>query len=200
MTGDLPAPLRAALEQAQAALDASSTGHLPLRARRPIWEALGPAPPGHHRRAVLDLLAIEHVKPVWDEAYAGDPAVDRVLDAARRALADGPPHDDARKLAVRADVDFLDRGDAERGFGPGYVGQGACTALWTAIGDKSYEDLPMDVDDDDLDVEDWDASFFAELAAGGEPDDPSVDPAPRREFWRWYLREAVPAAWASVPG
>lgn len=206
MTADLPPPLQRAVHDAASALEAAPPGHLSLRHRRRIWEALGELggthrpTPGHRRRAMLDLLTVEHVKPVWDEAYPGDPAVDEVLDAARRALSEGPPHDEGLELASRADIEFVDRPDDDVGFGPGYVGQGACAALMTAIGDKSYNNVPLDADDEDLDVDDWDASFFGELAAGGEPDDPAVGPGPRREFWRWYLDEAVPAAWTSAPG
>ena len=82
---------------------------------------------------------------------------------------------------------------------PATVAFAACCALSTAAHDKSYVGLPPDTDDDDLDSDDWDASFMAAMAsAGGEVGDPAASDERRRQFWLWYLRDAVPKAWQAT--
>lgn len=195
--------LRQALEDAERGLAGAPGGQLPLRLRRAIWKALGddgptPGSSGHRRRATLDLLAAEQVKPVWEQAYPSDPAVDEVLDAARQVLAGERSVQSADDFGGRAQVQFLDRMSKDEQYAAGCVGYAACAALFTAAHDRSYEDLPADADDYDLDSDDWDAGFEAALAySGGEVGDPAASGERRREFWQWYLREAVPAAWRS---
>jgi hypothetical protein len=62
------------------------------------------------------------------------------------------------------------------------------TALWD--GDLEGEFHPPDMRDQDLD--EWQVEFLAELAL-------AVDyPEARRVYWRWYVKEAFPAAYASA--
>lgn len=43
-----------------------------------------------------------------------------------------------------------------------------------------------------------DAAYYASVAyAGGNPTDPISDADRRRQFWSWYLAEAVPAAYSA---
>ena len=202
MSPELPADRRGVLRQAEEALDASEHGELPLAHRRRIWEALGQAPegghgsPGHRRRTILDLITVEHVKPLWDRTYPSDGTVEELIDAARQVLDDRHPPEWADELQSRRWVEITDRMGEDHQLVAGYVGTAACCALSTAAHDKSYADLPPDTDDYDVDSEDWDASFLAAMAAaGGEVGDPDASDGRRREFWKWYLREAVPAAW-----
>lgn len=49
----------------------------------------------------------------------------------------------------------------------------------------------------DMDSEDWDPSFFASVAiAGGAVWEESGNPEARRQFWHWYLEDAVPRAYS----
>ncbi|MGH9281181.1 MAG: Imm5 family immunity protein, partial [Acidimicrobiales bacterium] len=168
------------------------------------WEELGAGTAGygtlgHRRRSVLDLLAVERVKPIWNAAYPGDGAVDEVIDAARKVLDGEQSAEWATQLQSRTWVALLDRMSADQKFSAGDVGQAVCAALSTAAHDKPYDDLPPDVDDYDLDSDAWDASFLAAMAAaGGEVGSPVASDERRREFWEWYLREAVPSAWRSA--
>ncbi|MGH9277703.1 MAG: Imm5 family immunity protein [Acidimicrobiales bacterium] len=203
MREELPAELREALAVARRVLAESPTGELPLSVRRAIWDALGEAPmpgsAGHRRRAALDLLAAERVKPVWESAYPTDPTVDEVLDASRQVAQGERPAPWADDIANRAEVHVLDLTSADRQFNAGSAGDAAVAALYAAAHDRDHDDLPADADDYDLDSEDWDAGFLAALAlAGGEVGDPAASDVRRREFWEWYLREAVPAAWRSA--
>lgn len=201
MSAELPATLNHALQKAEKALGNSGEGELALPHRRRIWEALGEGAagfgsPGHRRRTTLDLITVEHVKPVWDTTYPSDGSVDEVIDAARQVLDARQSIQWADDLQGRAWVAFLDRMNADHQFLAGYVGNAACTTLFTAAHDKTYPTLAPEIDDYDLDPEDWDTSFVAAMAhAGGEVGDPEASQARRRDFWQWYLRQAVPAAW-----
>jgi immunity protein Imm5 of predicted polymorphic toxin system len=55
------------------------------------------------------------------------------------------------------------------------------------------EQLPADVDDEDLDSDAWETDLLASLAESSTPDQPDYDPEARRAFWRWYLSEAIPS-------
>jgi hypothetical protein len=73
-----------------------------------------------------------------------------------------------------------------------------CRTFHRSPGER-YPTLPIDADDDDLDSEDWDASFMAAMAsAGGAVGDPAARPERRRAFWTWYLRVAVAEARCTV--
>jgi hypothetical protein len=81
---------------------------------------------------------------------------------------------------------------------PGYVGDAAVHTVSLASVDYGPDDFEPDDLDEDLDYDQWDASFYASLAAAGkgphEPGDNAETQALRRDFWRWYLGEAVPEA------
>lgn len=198
-----PADLRQALQEAEEALDASETGDLSLPHRRRVWAALGEGTegygsPGHRRRTTLDLITVEHVKPIWEVTYPSDPSVDDVLDGARQVLEGRQSAQWAHDLKGRAWTEFINRMGADHEFPAGHVGTAACAALFTAAQDKTYADLPPDTDDYDLDVDEWDTSFMAAMAAAGDEEaDPAGSKGRTREFWHWYLREAVPAAWGA---
>lgn len=199
----MPEELRAALQDAEEALDGSETGDLPLAHRRRVWQALGEGTEGygsagHRRRTMLDLITVEHVKPIWNAAYPSDGAVDEVLDGARQVLEGTRSAQWAYGLKGGAWTEFINRMGEDHRFAAGYVGSAACAALFTAAHDKTYSDLAPDTDDYDLDVEDWDASFMAAMAAAGDDEaDSAESQGATREFWQWYLREAVPAAWTT---
>jgi hypothetical protein len=85
-------------------------------------------------------------------------------------------------------------------FRPGYIRDAAVHTVSLARVDYRPEDFEPDrLDEEELDYDQWDASYHASLAAAGTgPREPGGDSAEavtrRREFWRWYLSEAVPAA------
>ena len=58
-----------------------------------------------------------------------------------------------------------------------------------------HDDVPAELDDRDLDPQDWEPAYHAEFAAGRYP---SLDPETVRSYWRWMLHDAVPAAWRAV--
>ena len=80
---------------------------------------------------------------------------------------------------------------------PLIAGYAADCVVSVALFDESFDpDNPHDnTQDEDLDPYEWDAAYYAAMVyAGGASWNEASSPARRREFWEWYLREAVPAA------
>jgi Immunity protein Imm5 len=202
MAGDgVPPDLERRIEEARAVLDDQPDGSLPLPQRRRIREAFGPwrptdrrePPPGLRRRVELARLAAEHVLPIWHAEAPDNHGPERMLELARQRLEREVSEDEAEELSDRFHA------EAERLASRKEISQRALAAGDAArvvvpevdIGDY---DEPPDADDEDLDPDNWEAAYVASVAAAGYPDD---DPEARRAFWRWYLDEAVPAAWAA---
>jgi hypothetical protein len=195
---DLPSDLSAALAAAWTALEAHPRGELPLPYRRAIWEALGPPHgDGYRRRVALSQLAVRHVLPLWDAEHPDDDGPHRMLALADRLVRGEADPQAARREqdAFAVEVQDLDDEDLR----PGYVGDAAVDTVSTARIDYGPEDFEPDRLDEQLDADQWDASYYAALASAGkgprEPGDTTETQSKRRDFWRWYLTEAVPAAY-----
>jgi hypothetical protein len=193
---DLPPDLSAALERAWAALEQHPLGELILPLRRAIWLAFGPD--GHRRRVALSQLAVRRVLPLWDAVHPGNDGPERMLALADRVLTGAVDSEVARREQDAFEVEV--QGFEDDDLRPGYVGDAAVHTVSLARVDVGPDDFEPDVLDEQLDYDQWDASYYAALAAAGKgPSEPGGDSAEavskRREFWRWYLSEAVPAAY-----
>jgi hypothetical protein len=192
------AELERATADAVAALPIDPRGHLPLGLRQAIWAALGGAgDEGRRARARLAVLAARHVLPIWERACPGDRLPHRLLELAEQAMAGKlRPADADREL--RAALPALD----ERTYraadqAPIAAGYAAAHALTAAVSDEAFDPEHPDPDarDEDVDPLDHDSSHLAAIAAaGGPPWHAGSDVERRRQFWRWWLDDAVPAA------
>lgn len=158
-------------------------GGLPYADRRAIHAELG-----DDALSRLELLCAQRVRPVWDAAFPGDDEPMRLLAAAQAG-----PAAAGLKQAVRDAHTHLDNLSLRGG-----TAVSAGLAYWAVARNLVFgrPEEPGDVDGEmDLDPDDWSPCFYAANAAANGPTwlDGS-DPAARREFWRWYLLEAVPTA------
>lgn len=154
---------------------------------------------GKRRRLLLALDASRRVASFWSRDF-GTPALDNLLGQIEGYLGGTVSIDDVRKK-----TDSLQGGLANdpRGKDQAYLaGRAVAGTGWVAVGDEllaadegaSEEEL-ADPEDPDL----WDPAFFAAGAwAGGMPWTPSFSATAYRDFWQWYLDEAVPRAWRAV--
>jgi hypothetical protein len=185
------------IEQALAALDASPDGWLDLPARRRLREAFGPSTPpddggpdaGLLRRAALLEAAVRRALPVWEAAFPDDRRPHEIAEALLPALRGERSEEELDGLAreLRDDVDRLG-GDPERA-APYYVGTAAVrltTQGWD--GDTELEFTPAEAGD--LDIDEPRVEALAGWALAGD------DPEARRDYWRWYVTDAFPAAYA----
>jgi hypothetical protein len=208
MNAPLPDDLTRALEEAKAGLVVHPHAELVLPKRKKIWAAMGPVvitkrnrakmTPGLRRRTALAIVTAEHVLPIWERHWdSKDPH--RMLEVVRAYVRDEMSWRDARDEQTRflgalynANTDEI----SEDIFHFVYVGYAAVDAVATALKD-------MDCEDDgtlDEDLDSWDGSFWACSAYSGDfPWEARSDMGRRREFWEWYLDEAVPLAYTAAP-
>ena len=200
MSEDLPPEVGSAIEAALGTLDSASDGWLDLPDRRRLREALGPwTPPygpggpdaGLLRRAALLVASAERALPAWEEVFPDDrrprELAALVMPALRGELSEQQVHDAAEVL--RADVDPLGA-DADRG--AAYFAGTAAVRLRSQAwdGDLDPEFDPPETRDRELDEPRVEALAAWALAYG--------DPEGTRAYWRWYVTEAFPAAYAAA--
>ena len=188
-----------AIEAALAALGDAPDGWLDLPERRRLRAAFGPWTPPYEpggpdagllRRAALLVACVRRALPAWERRLPGDSRPRDLADAVMPALRGDVPEERVKALAaeLEADVDPLGAEvDAEDGaFFAGLAAVYVSTEAWD--GDLDPEDHPPERMDSELDEPRVEA-----LAASALRADDLEDP---RSFWRWYVTEAFPAAYA----
>jgi Immunity protein Imm5 len=195
-SGDLDRAIRTALR----ALEAAPDGRLELSERRRLRGLFGPwTPPydpggpdaGLLRRAALLVDCVRRAYPVWARRFPADRRPLEIAGAVMPALRGEVPEErvDGVARALREDVEPLGvLMDESSAFFAGMAAYRLTIDAWD--GDLDEEFHPPDMRDHELD--EWQVEFLAELALAGE------DPEARRVYWRWYVSEAFPAAYASA--
>ena len=195
------------MQEAECALECQSQGHLPLCLRRQIEMEFGPVQLAYNgtpsgigwkRRVHLAILSVQRVQPMWEAAFPDNEGVKCMIQLVQDVVAN-------RVDALEANQqmgDFWTQADNLRSqlrrrtgnSSAACAGHAAAAAVAVALADKRPTDCASGEDDETNNYYDWDVSYFACIAyAGGGLSNPNVDIAKRREFWKWYLREAVPA-------
>ena len=202
----IPEALEQLIERAHAAVEAHESRELALPLRKDIWRALGPVEydqatgraqitSGLRRRTHLARLAAERVLPIWEARWpTRDPH--RMLAVSDAYLAGTTTWKDAWRAQNAFGGGLQNVGDvSEADMYTLYPGHAAIDVVLTAL-----KDVDCDASDDlDAELDEWDGSFYAAAAFAGEmPWDARASSGRRSDFWEWYLREAVPAAWESV--
>lgn len=178
---------------------------LPLGYRHAIYAQIG-GPLGmcqdntaHKRRTVLALLTVQHVLPIWEKARPNDKTPHNLLGKVEQVLAG---ISQSTEEEVGEFWSYMDGVAAETEGGPPVgVGYAAVEALHTAVADEEFNPLAIDysLTDEDVDPYEHDTAFAAAADyAGGPTWEPKSDASKRREFWHWWLSEAIPAAWWAV--
>jgi hypothetical protein len=195
----LPQELTNAIGRAREALQHDEQSDLNLGYRHLIWSALGPRDAeGRHRRARLAMLAARRVLPIWERFWPHDRSPHEALALAEKVLRGEP---DAQAVRQQRDLAFAKMdslSDHSANKIPVSAGYSAVQALSAALWDESFDPHKIDLNltDDDVQPEEHDASYFAALASSnGPPWDPNSSAGKRRQFWEWWLPDAVPGAW-----
>ncbi|OPX86540.1 MAG: hypothetical protein A4E53_02973 [Pelotomaculum sp. PtaB.Bin104] len=204
----VPAELIQAIGLAHEAMMAHLQHDLNLGYRRLIWAGLGPHMNsscqneliGLKRRVNLAILAAQMVLPIWNKFYPSDDLPYRCIDLARQVLNKNLDENVAWEQRNMFWSKLIDKGnrDQENQVVQG-VGFSAVQVLTTALRDEIFEPLKIDLNltDADIDPEAMDSSFFAAAAyANGAIWNSGSDSLKRQKFWEWWLKEAVPMAWA----
>ena len=196
----------AIIEGARAVID-SDDHDLPVGMRQAIWDCLGPHASkegpvtlGQIRRYGLAKIAVRKVLPLWKAHFPAD-KIEEMLAKGDDVLAGRLPRAHARKL-----YEDYQTYEQEMMSGP-EVGAEAANALavcaaaiaayYVALWDERFSSWEIDatLPNNSIDPFDFDAALTAAIVyANGGPWDRGSDKIKRREFWLWWLKEAVPAA------
>jgi hypothetical protein len=143
---------------------------------------------------MLACLTADKVLPLWERRFPEDRRPRQLLDLSKAYLRGEVSADDLGKQSSELETSITDMTDAEGGSDQ-YAGLTAVKVSYVAESDEFFSELESDDDDEDLDVWSWSPGYTASIAySGGAPFQPESNVSRRREFWRWWLDEAVPNA------
>jgi hypothetical protein len=160
-------------------------GELPYADRRAIHAQLA-----DDALLLLEIMCAERVLPIWRSRMPDDNTPVELALAARTSSSGQELKPRIRE--VHTQLDNLDLRGPEFG-----AAVAAGLAYWAVARNLVFgrPEEPDDVDGEtDLDPDDWSPCFYAAIAEAKPVWAEDGDPEKRREFWRWYLLEAVPAA------
>lgn len=193
-----------AIRAARAALAEDPDGLLHAFCRRRIWLAMGPSDPlpkkmtaAHQCRALLALYCAEKVLPIWVEKWPRRKKPPQLLIKALEVVRLGS---DPVTLKSEADHMWTAGEDVQYQYGAGPEAEvlfALSRAVTVTYHDEYFgeEDALQEVKDPLHDPWSWDAAYIAaEGHAQRHAPTPSETSARRREFWRFYLDEALPRA------
>lgn len=151
----------------------------------------------HRRRFNLALRCITYVLPIWKNTYPDDEGVNRMLALAQKALENKVEKESAKKTAYNywSEVDSLEA-ETENQLRAASVGYASINVVYVAVRDEIFNENMEDDFDEDPFI--WDTSFHSFLAYTGFGGENPEGIEKNREFWRWYLDEAVPEAYQSI--
>ncbi|HEX6606906.1 MAG TPA: Imm5 family immunity protein [Chloroflexia bacterium] len=202
------------LEQASAALRQELDYSLKPIQRIRIYKVFGSlaAEQAQRLRALLAIYAAQQVLPRWHESRPTDFRPEQLLNVALRVLHGTVPDKVAlaKALAVagvlregnRSRIEVFFRGEPFT-YRDYFVIDTALEAIVEVCGDSLFEKSAISEGTKDLDLDWWhkDTASRAAIAYAGAVSDPTGDPNKRREFWEWWLWEAIPLAWSkSISG
>lgn len=214
---DLVVPdLQTTLRGALAAVGQDPHHELTYGYRCRINTQRGPTPPpdvepgtvGHWRHYHLGPLTTQAVLPAWERSFPQDKSPQTWLHAAEQLMARQSREDEHRVMAEEMVSDGWTHCDNvicchQSLMNDAVVGYAALQVLRIALWDNLYAEASPDIalEEDERDPCNTDCAFSAACAwAGGTKWDEHSSAEIRLAFWRWWLSEAVPAAWLSVTG
>jgi Immunity protein Imm5 len=188
-----------AIEEALAALEAAPDGMLALADRRRLRAAMGPWTPPYEpggpdsgllRRAALQVACVQRALPAWEARFPDDrrprAIADNVMPALRGEVSEEERVNEPAR-ALKRDIEPL--GVEEDAWAAYFAGLGAVHLAADAWdGDIDPESYPPEATDRDL------SEPAVEALAAWALHFRDVEGT--RAYWRWYVTEAFPAAYA----
>lgn len=173
-------------------------GQLILPLRKKIYKYMGE----HKSRINLALLCVEKVIPTWSSVLSHDTMPSEILKCITEYLSGNQERSFLMGITDEFwtqidtylnDGDYSDHDNYDNAI---YAGFTLIKASYVVLNDeKFHEDNDETVFDEDLDAYTWDTSYFASLAyCESELFDETTKVQKRKEFWKWYLDEAISKA------
>jgi hypothetical protein len=209
----LPSDLSHLINESLKGVESHPQHELNLGYRYAIYAFFGPKSPtsgnttnqGHRRRTKLALLSIQHVLSLWEKVRPFDRSPHLILEKVQQILEGVLTGKQVDQMSGLPDWGYMDNVSCQVPYiGSSWilVGYGAVKTIGVAIWDEIFDPTQINpqLTDDHLDTYDLDvASEAAAGYAGGFRWKSESDQRKRRQFWEWWLTEAVPKAWAAFP-
>ncbi len=140
---------------------------------------------------------VRHVIPIWEAAFPEKSGPGEMIVLAQ-SIVEGRRGEEAKQSSERFQV-YSENLGYDRGHEvAALVGTAASKLIPLALYDAYWGQSTES--DEDLDPDLWDPSYVASMAAAnGAVRASGSNNDARGVFWRWYLREAAPAAYETVP-
>lgn len=195
------------LEEAKNKILSHHKGELTLPIRKSIWKMFGgcefkaehKALPtiGLKRRVKLATICVKKIIDIWNKVAANDKRPLEMLEVSEKYIEGSVDYEFVSKQLNNFMNDLINLGSDESYFKAALVGFAATHTVSIALSDERLMVYGDDSDlDDDYDPESWDTSYYTSLAyTDNEPWDENSNVEKRREFWLWYITEAVPQAY-----
>lgn len=196
----IPEILTQIIAEAEESLLKNPVGELTLPIRKQIWAAMGElnSEVGKKRRTKLAKMCVEHAFQVWDFVHPPEKHPKEILNLID-AYFDGKIDDESMREEYdiySVKMDNLSSRDLKYQLAAG-VGTAACQALFVARHDECFGEVDEypDATEEGMDPDEWDAAFYISIAVAGPKWIEGASIEKRRQFWNWYLDEAVPQAY-----
>lgn len=197
----LPPTLKEAIEDAHKALLHDSEYTITPFYRFNIYNIISPIESNKQGLIIshLAILTAEYVSFIWKKKFSNDIPL-KAINVAKMLLENTISLNEAGKVAdqIWTEMDKLSTTPIfDKDYRPLLAGQAAVQALIEVIGKNHFEDEPIsrNYTDDDLDPWTSDTAKWAAAAISGKLGDSSSNLIKRREFWEWWLFEAINKAW-----
>ena len=193
--------VNSAINQAKIDLSSSPEGILSLTSRTAIWIAmddLADSEASYFNRTNLKVPCVNKVKSIWMQMFPTDSSIDSMLQLTYalmgKSVDPGTAENDASRFLQNAIAKFGSNTTTD----PALMGAEAAAAMVVSAcyRNPDYDTADNDIDDDELAPDSFETSYMcASAAAGGMNWMPveQVDVDARRNFWIWYLDEAIPS-------
>lgn len=158
-------------------------------------------------RGWLALLAARYVLQAWQSVWPENSLATHLIGVAESVLRQDIHEEGAREQAEDAWNKLEELMITHTGLEHGSAisaGLASVRAVFEAIGTHPFVHAPAswlnenDTDESALDPWCTDAAKWAADAYAGQVWDQHFDPVKQKEFWQWWLFEAIPAAWHAV--
>jgi hypothetical protein len=210
---NIPFTLTDIIEKALLAIEDNPVGNLNLGYRQAIWAEFGPrlnpkasdSKLAHKKRVFLALQTIKHSLSLWEEKYTEDRMPYQIIDHIEKILQGTLVLENEEGLELYNH--YWGYFDSKLSENPGNatssqisIGYAAALCFYVAFFDEDFD--ANYIDDNLEDAEDpyeMDVAQIVAIAyADGGTGDPDSNKEKRKEFWHWWLNEAVLQAWNKV--
>lgn len=147
----------------------------------------------------LSIITVEYLLPLWESKWPNNALPKQLLDIATQTIVGNISREVVKEKFENGwkEKEKLGTDNAEMGK-EFYVFEGAVEALHDVLGKAPFggvEIKEFDTDENDLDYTCEDTASSAMVTLAGETGDRNFSTEKSKEFWEWWLTEAVSKAW-----